>query len=63
MDLSQQSIHDVIHPTAAFCDDGPWQAENAPNDDAGKEVPWEESVLNPKNRIDSLEPHITPLAH
>ncbi len=63
MDLSFRTIHDVIHPTAAFSvdfrlDDGavqvdPWR------DDACDD--WEASQLNPKNRIDSLDPLDDPL--
>lgn len=62
MELSQQSIHDVIHPTAAFCDESVWKqaAATAAIHDA-REIPWEESLLNPKNRIDSLEPLKKPL--
>ncbi|PHH70355.1 hypothetical protein CDD80_6066 [Ophiocordyceps camponoti-rufipedis] len=57
MELSKQSIHDVIHPTAAFSDvtgPEPWE----PSSDG---LPWEESSLNPKNRIDSLDPLEKPL--
>ncbi|KAH0595967.1 hypothetical protein MHUMG1_06517 [Metarhizium humberi] len=61
MDLSQQSIHDVIHPTAAFSKynsrDTPVGA--TPLSNAG--IPWADSLLNPKNRIDSLCPPKNPL--
>ncbi|OPB42096.1 hypothetical protein A0O28_0032130 [Trichoderma guizhouense] len=62
MELSQQSIHDVIHPTAAFSDESIWEqsAANAAVD-AARETSWDESPLNPKNRIDSLEPPARPL--
>ncbi|KAL6698558.1 hypothetical protein J3F84DRAFT_363212 [Trichoderma pleuroticola] len=62
MELSQQSIHDVIHPTAAFSDESIWEqsAANAAVD-AAREASWDESPLNPKNRIDSLEPPARPL--
>ncbi|KAL6802244.1 hypothetical protein J3E68DRAFT_244945 [Trichoderma sp. SZMC 28012] len=62
MELSQQSIHDVIHPTAAFCDESIWE-ESAANAavNAARETSWDESPLNPKNRIDSLEPPARPL--
>ncbi|UNI14896.1 hypothetical protein JDV02_001476 [Purpureocillium takamizusanense] len=59
MELSQQSIHDVIHPTAAFSD-------AAANIDAALaapplDVPWLQSSLNPKNRINSLDVPARPL--
>ncbi|KAK4067384.1 uncharacterized protein Triagg1_7564 [Trichoderma aggressivum f. europaeum] len=62
MELSQQSIHDVIHPTAAFSDESIWEqsAANAAVE-AARETSWDESPLNPKNRIDSLEPPARPL--
>lgn len=53
MELSEESIHDVIHPTAALC--------NAQYSDAAQhvashtDVAWDQSFLNPKNRINSLE--------
>ncbi|KPM38962.1 hypothetical protein AK830_g7607 [Neonectria ditissima] len=59
MELSQQSIHDVIHPTAAFSETSP-----APVlDDRHLEQPlgWQDSLLNPKNRIDSLAALKRPL--
>ncbi|KOS16694.1 hypothetical protein ESCO_004865 [Escovopsis weberi] len=63
MDLSQQSIHDVIHPTAAFSHpDGEGAAVTPTGDgNAGEQTSWEDSVLNPKNRIDSLTPLQSPL--
>lgn len=60
MELSQQSIHDVIHPTAAF-------SGLVPNPDPGlvsqddQVVSWQDSILNPKNRIDSLAALERPL--
>lgn len=62
MELSQQSIHDVIHPTAAFSDvdpDVPWTG--SPSRSCADGVLWSESCLNPKNRIDSLAPLANPL--
>ena len=52
MELSQQSVHDVIHPTAAFTE---FDARNSvePSGAIG-EVPWSESSLNPATRINSL---------
>ncbi|KAL7816773.1 hypothetical protein V8C44DRAFT_321509 [Trichoderma aethiopicum] len=62
MELSQQSIHDVIHPTAAFADESVWEKSAATAAArAARETSWEESPLNPKNRIDSLEPPARPL--
>lgn len=52
MELSQQSIHDVIHPTAAFvpppASSPPARGETASD--------WTKSSLNPKNRVNSLAP-------
>lgn len=59
MELSQQSIHDVIHPTAAFSDFAPQSVVERPK--ISQEVPWPDSWLNPKNRIDSLDPPGHPL--
>ena len=55
MELSQRAIHDVIHPTAAF------STNRAAVDSVAGDLPWEESCLNPKNRIDSLEPLYNPM--
>lgn len=60
MDLSTRTIHDVIHPTAVF---------HTPTTDSNvieervKDIAksWEDSQLNPKNRIDSLDPPKQPL--
>ncbi|KAH6898594.1 hypothetical protein B0T10DRAFT_114852 [Thelonectria olida] len=52
MELSQQSIHDVIHPTAAFSETPPsLDLQRLDRDDTQN---WHTSLLNPKNRIDSL---------
>lgn len=59
MELSQQAIHDVIHPTAAFSGVDPHPT--ARDLEICQEVSWLESSLNPKNRIDSLEPPGKPL--
>lgn len=59
MELSQQSIHDVIHPTAAFCQ--PPSAPPAHAEYQSRDIDWEDSCLNPKNRIDSLEVPARPL--
>ncbi|KAL2155148.1 hypothetical protein VTH82DRAFT_3824 [Thermothelomyces myriococcoides] len=52
MELNSASIHDVIHPTAAFNQQA--LAKNG-SMQLPEFVPWEDSQLNPKNRIDSLE--------
>ncbi|PFH56143.1 hypothetical protein XA68_17005 [Ophiocordyceps unilateralis] len=61
MELSQRSIHDVIHPTAAFSHVTVSEPPMAPSGPSSDSVPWTESSLNPKNRIDSLAPLSKPL--
>ncbi|KAK0631850.1 hypothetical protein B0T14DRAFT_532448 [Immersiella caudata] len=56
MELNSTSIHDVIHPTAAFSQSRP---QTQPL--TSRPSLWSESQLNPKNRIDSLEPPLDPL--
>jgi hypothetical protein len=58
MELNSASIHDVIHPTAAFSQRSSLAGAQitAPSD-----ISWDESQLNPKNRIDSLDPLLNPL--
>ncbi|KAK1755154.1 ribosomal protein S6 kinase alpha-5 [Echria macrotheca] len=56
MELTTKTVHDVIHPTAAFSTNPPWISGPAVVD-----RPWAESQLNPKNRIDSLELPKKPL--
>ena len=59
MELSQQSVHDVIHPTAAFTE---FDARNGvESEGAIGAVPWSESRLNPATRINSLELPKEPL--
>ncbi|EEU48580.1 uncharacterized protein NECHADRAFT_90115 [Fusarium vanettenii 77-13-4] len=60
MELSQQSIHDVIHPTAAFSDLVLNPAPDLVSQD-DQAVSWQDSILNPKNRIDSLAALERPL--
>ncbi|KAG5664059.1 hypothetical protein KAF25_006644 [Fusarium avenaceum] len=60
MELSQESIHDVIHPTAAFSGPPPSHNLNLEAQSA-QSVGWQDSLLNPKNRIDSLSPLERPL--
>ncbi|KAK0618455.1 hypothetical protein B0T17DRAFT_495899 [Bombardia bombarda] len=57
MELNSTSIHHVIHPTAAFSSN-----PSQPSIPASIKSPsWLESQLNPKNRIDSLDPPENPL--
>ncbi|KAJ8127366.1 hypothetical protein O1611_g6270 [Lasiodiplodia mahajangana] len=58
MDLSQRSVEEVVHPTAAFLrasDEVRLYSKDAP------QPSWEDSLLNPKNRIDSLDLPDSPL--
>ncbi|KAK3394466.1 hypothetical protein B0H63DRAFT_46699 [Podospora didyma] len=59
MELNSRSVHDVIHPTAAFSQTPPQAVLDSP--DVGLTDPWPDSQLNPKNRIDSLDPPQNPL--
>ncbi|KAJ4394532.1 hypothetical protein N0V93_003751 [Gnomoniopsis smithogilvyi] len=61
MDLSTRTIHDVIHPTAVFYT--PATTDSNSIQDPVEDVArlWEDSQLNPKNRIDSLDPPKHPL--
>ena len=58
MDLNEEAIHSVIHPTAAFSSPPGYKSL------ADSELPilqsWQDSSLNPKNRIDSLDFHERP---
>ncbi|KAL2023443.1 hypothetical protein VTK56DRAFT_2439 [Thermocarpiscus australiensis] len=59
MDLNSTSIYHVLHPTAAFSQDPPRTSRAASAGTRGS--CWLESQLNPKNRIDSLDPPLNPL--
>lgn len=68
MDLSNKAIHDVIHPTAIYLT--PPDAKIYTDHDGQLETlfptepvtpSWDDSQLNPKNRIDSLAPLRSPL--
>ena len=61
MELNSTSIHDVIHPTAAFSQNPgpPPPAKFRPS--APSDVSWKDSQLNPKNRLDSLDLPANPL--
>ncbi|KAK1691649.1 hypothetical protein BDP55DRAFT_270721 [Colletotrichum godetiae] len=64
MDLGSDIIHDIIHPTAAFTDISPSEVEHHDSGIPHRLPPaddWERSQLNPKNRIDSLDPLPNPL--
>ena len=54
MELSEESIHDIIHPTAAFSALQPSHG-TLPSIDQRRPSSWQTSMLNPKNRIDSLD--------
>ncbi len=62
MELTPSAISRVVHPTAAFVDlsryHNPIGSEIEPSQD--EPVPWSESELNPKNRIDSLDEVVDP---
>jgi hypothetical protein len=58
MELCAESIQQAVHPTAAFVslaqgNDAWWEATTGPS--------WANSLLNPKNRIDSLDLPMTQL--
>ncbi|KAK3354985.1 hypothetical protein B0H65DRAFT_31344 [Neurospora tetraspora] len=59
MKLTSASIHNVIHPTAAFSPSVP--KPSSPPSAEPESQSWLHSQLNPKNRIDSLEPPANPL--
>lgn len=59
MDLSIDAIHDIIHPTAVF---SVWSDNGSKdNDKTASADSWDDSQLNPKNRIDCLDPPKSPL--
>ncbi|KAI4865597.1 hypothetical protein F4820DRAFT_293881 [Hypoxylon rubiginosum] len=63
MDLSTRAIGEVVHPTAAFYHPPP-EAKTPETSSIVNYTPkssWESSLLNPKNRIDSLELPQNPL--
>ncbi|KXX80135.1 Ribosomal protein S6 kinase alpha-5 [Madurella mycetomatis] len=59
MELNSTSIHDAAHPTAAFSQNRP--QPKLPLAATAVGTSWAESQLNPKNRIDSLDPPLNPL--
>ncbi|KAK4129318.1 hypothetical protein N657DRAFT_686668 [Parathielavia appendiculata] len=58
MELGSAAIHDVTHPTAAFSQGSSLSKRMTT---AAPDVSWDESQLNPKNRIDSLDFPVKPL--
>ncbi|KAI6093334.1 hypothetical protein F4821DRAFT_79155 [Hypoxylon rubiginosum] len=64
MELSTRAIGEVVHPTAAFYCSPPGTKEPPETRSISNRVSqpsWENSLLNPKNRIDSLELPPNPL--
>ncbi|KAJ9145243.1 Ribosomal protein S6 kinase alpha-5 [Coniochaeta hoffmannii] len=63
MELTSRVIHDVIHPTAAFAKGLRPENPSAQTTAAlgSPPVAWQDSQLNPKNRIDSLGLLANPL--
>ncbi|KAK6948663.1 hypothetical protein Daesc_010433 [Daldinia eschscholtzii] len=64
MELSATAIGEVVHPTAAYYRPPPeTQEQSGPHNEANylSEPPWISSLLNPKNRIQSLDPPLNPL--
>lgn len=60
MDLTTEAIHDVIHPTAIYS--SPIERVLPAEPPTGEPEPsWEDSQLNPKNRVLSLTPLRSPL--
>lgn len=62
MELNSKVIHNVVHPTAVFAQG--LSPDVSALKIAAADAPspaWHESQLNPKNRIDSLEPLANPL--
>ncbi|KAI5920045.1 hypothetical protein F4810DRAFT_454514 [Camillea tinctor] len=57
MELCSRAIEEVVHPTAAFFPPSPEEERHeTPSTPSGElQVPWESSLLNPKNRVDNLE--------
>jgi hypothetical protein len=58
MELSVKAIQEIVHPTAVFA--GYDDSQTQPASDS-LSVAWHESLLNPKNRIDSLDLPARPL--
>lgn len=61
MELNSRTIHDVVHPTAAFSQPARYDAPAPVSEPGTPSSSWSRSQLNPKNRVDSLEPLEKPL--
>ncbi|KAK4240834.1 hypothetical protein C8A03DRAFT_12865 [Achaetomium macrosporum] len=64
MELNSAAIHDVVHPTAGFSQGALTESLSLSESRAtvcSESASWDESQLNPKNRIDSLDPPVRPL--
>lgn len=61
MELNSTTIHDAIHPTAAFAQNRSALELASPTGNDTGQASWLESQLNPKNRVDSLDPLPNPL--
>ncbi|OHW95568.1 hypothetical protein CSPAE12_05737 [Colletotrichum incanum] len=63
MELGSDIIHDIVHPTAAFSEVVRIRADHHDGGGSYRLPPtnWEASQLNPKNRVDSLDPLPDPL--
>ncbi|KAI0914689.1 hypothetical protein F4823DRAFT_188406 [Ustulina deusta] len=59
MDLCQRAVEEVVHPTAAFLRAS--GGEPRLYSDDAPQPSWDDSLLNPKNRIDSLDLPDNPL--
>ncbi|KAJ1331312.1 protein kinase [Microdochium nivale] len=59
MELYNQVIESVVHPTAAWAPDLAAQDVRLRLGETTRSDSWCDSLLNPKNRIDSLEPHLS----
>lgn len=62
MELTPSVISNAVHPTAAFLDLANYKPPigQGPKSEEKKSVPWSDSELNPKNRIDSLDGVLSP---
>jgi hypothetical protein len=62
MELTPDVINKLVHPTAAFVDAYNCEPPISLGVESGEEesVPWADSDLNPKNRIDSLDEVLNP---
>ncbi|KAI0385841.1 hypothetical protein F5Y04DRAFT_158274 [Hypomontagnella monticulosa] len=67
MELNTRAIGEAVHPTAVFyhpspgIEETPGSLESPSATDYTRESSWETSLLNPKNRIDSLDLPQNPL--